>query len=196
MSECFTPTDRGSEMLPNYPIWALTLPDEGSENEELITRFISVRSDDAWLLAGQPAVSGERQLWVAWIALTRRFLSGKMRSTGKDGEFLRLLAGTHHVSQGFRRAGISEGDTQAWLVHIPSSDSADEFPVLEYESLEETARELIAGIGASPSTAKPAPTTEGLHRLGIFDEAQIESLQNEPLQEYFIGHINSADLFN
>lgn len=45
-----------------------------------------------------------------------------MKSNSIDGEFIRLLSGTHHIATSFNRAGLCKGDTTAWLVDLSCAD--------------------------------------------------------------------------
>ena len=38
-----------------------------------------------------------------------------------DAEFLRYLAGTHHISEAFARAGLQEGQDHGWVICLPSA---------------------------------------------------------------------------
>ena len=38
-----------------------------------------------------------------------------------DAEFLRYLAGTHHISEAFSRAGVQEGQDNGWVVCLPAA---------------------------------------------------------------------------
>ena len=137
-----------------------------------------------------------------------------MRSVGQDGEFLRLIAGTHHISLGFRRAGLCDGDEGAWLVHLPPSQGVDELPVLDFEALEQQAQQLADKCGFTLSRERPQPTAAGLVRLGVFseDDRVLSELigrgvaggsgedvdgdypGNGLLEDFFIGHIHTSDI--
>ena len=52
---------------------------------------------------------------------------GKMKSNSLDGEFIRLLSGTHHIATSFKRAGLCEGEETAWIVDLSSEHSDEMF---------------------------------------------------------------------
>ena len=39
-----------------------------------------------------------------------------------DAEFLRYLAGTHHISEAFTRAGWTDAQEHAWVAYIPVAE--------------------------------------------------------------------------
>lgn len=200
---------------PVFPAWPILSSEPIADSSEFIRGFLEVREDDSWLLLTSTAVAGERQLWVAWLALQQRSKNDTMRSVGQDGEFLRLIAGTHHISQGFRRAGLCDGDEGAWLVHLPPSKGIDELPVLDFEALEQQAETLAEKCGFTLTRERPQPTAAGLVRLGVFaedDQVLAEligkgakgisgevidggSIENSLLEDFFIGHIHTSDIY-
>ena len=200
---------------PVLPAWPILSSAPIADSSEFIRGFLEVREDDSWLLLTSTAVAGERQLWVAWLALQQRSKNDTMRSVGQDGEFLRLIAGTHRISQGFRRAGLCDGDEGAWLVHLPPSKAIDELPVLDFEALEQQAETLAEKCGFTLTRERPQPTAAGLVRLGVFaedDQVLAEligkgakgisgedidgvSIENGLLEDFFIGHIHTSDIY-
>ncbi len=157
---------------PTFPAWSIEFSAPIADSGGFITAFLKARFDDSWLLLTSTAVAGNRQLWSAWLALRQRARNDSMRSVGQDGEFLRLIAGTHHISQGFRRAGLCDGDEGAWLVHLPSADTeeVDVLPELDLAMLEQRAQKIAVDCGFTLTDAKPQPTAAGLVRLGVFVE--------------------------
>ena len=200
---------------PVFPAWPILSSAPIADSSEFIRGFLEVREDDSWLLLTSTAVAGERQLWVAWLALQQRSKNDTMRSVGQDGEFLRLIAGTHRISHGFRRAGLCDGDEGAWLVHLPPSKGIDELPVLDFEALEQQAETLAEKCGFTLTRERPQPTAAGLVRLGVFAEddqvlAKLigkgskgvsgedldgVSIENGLLEDFFIGHIHTSDIY-
>ena len=77
------------------------------------------------VLLGGHAVMGDEQLWTAWIQASRNELRGRMVARSIDAEFLRYLAGTHHISEAFSRAGLQEGQTTAWVVYLPEAEGLE-----------------------------------------------------------------------
>ena len=52
---------------------------------------------------------------------------GVMKSNSLDGEFIRLLSGTHHVASSFKRAGLCKGDKNAWIVDLSGESGIELF---------------------------------------------------------------------
>lgn len=134
----------GAERIPHFPCWGVILPEPVEDARALATEFTSWRISERWLLLGPHAAISERQLWTAWIALGGRLAQQTMISRSLDGEFMRLLAGTHQMRLAFERAGLTTGDTQAWLVHLPEWPEEDMWAIAEEtgRSLDEVRQEF------------------------------------------------------
>jgi hypothetical protein len=65
-----------------------------------------------------------------------------------DAEFLRVLAGTHNVSEAFKRAGLANGTTTGWLLHIPDQSST-----IDSETVQHDARQLLANLGLTETSS-------------------------------------------
>lgn len=183
--------------VPAFPAWKVEfgqpLPDSGN----FVGNFLNLRQDDSWLLLTGSVVASDRHLWAAWISLVRRIKNDSMRSKGQDGEFLRLIAGTHHISQGFRRAGLFDGDEGGWLIHLPKNDGDGSLPKLDYEKLSKDARSLAENLDCQfLEGERPLPNRTGLIRLGVFDEESevYVNLEDSVLEDYFIAHIHTSDI--
>ena len=100
-----------------------------------------------------------------------------MLARSKDVEFIRLLAGTHHIDQAFKRAGLAQGDQSAWLVYLPEG----------IDELENESEAIIASFDWKTSALRPSIDQRGLASLGI------ESL-SEDLESDLLVHVVSADL--
>tara|TARA_B110000881_G_scaffold185148_1_gene173228 strand:- start:175 stop:492 length:318 start_codon:yes stop_codon:yes gene_type:complete len=96
-----------------------------------------------------------------------------MKSNSLDGEFIRLLSGTHHVAASFKRAGLCKGDLTAWIVDLSGEEEQDMFA-------EHAKRMNFKVLADRPN-------------LSIFDAKRmgIELGENE---DAAIGHIHLADL--
>jgi len=106
--------------LPPFPVANVQLNGEGPK--EAIDRFLKHRPSERWVLLGAHAAQGMDQLWTAWIQATRNELRGAMVARSIDAEFLRYLAGTHHISEAFARAGLQSGQQNAWMLHLPEAE--------------------------------------------------------------------------
>lgn len=161
------PSPEVMQPLPMYPLWGVILPVGSHENRDLVLRFIEKREDESWLLIGKDTLCSEEQIWTVWLGVQRRKMQGCMRSNSIDGEMLRLLSGTHHVSAGIKRAGISESDAEAWIVHIPPCEEEGVLPTLDMAKLDKIAQKLALSISAEFTESRPTPTINGLIRLQI-----------------------------
>ena len=182
--------------VPKFPVWKIDFDTPIDSSKGFVAKFLESRKDDSWLLLTSQAVASDRHLWAAWIALMRRMSNQTMRSKGQDGEFLRLLAGTHHISQGFRRAGLLDGDDGCWLVQLPANTDSNELPKINYEICLDSAKEIAALLDCEITSARPVPQREGLLRLGIFDDENhvYLGLDENQIEEFMIAHIHTSDI--
>ena len=182
--------------VPEFPVWKIDFATPIDSSKEFVTKFIQSRKDDSWLLLTYQAVASDRHLWAAWIALMRRMSNQTMRSKGQDGEFLRLLAGTHHISQGFRRAGLLDGDEGCWIVQLPKNTDSNELPKINYDTSFDSAKEIAALLDCEITSERPVPQREGLLRLGIFDNENDVycELDDNQIEEFMIAHIHTSDI--
>ena len=142
------------------------------------------RNDERWLLLGYPTAVSERHLWATWLALRERVLAEKMVSNSLDGEFLRLIAGTHQMSVAFKRAGVQSGDDKAWLIRLPEweGEPSAEIELPHYNGkYDANANELMSWLEAELLPQRPMPTLDALERLEINHDFNNENLQIEQL---------------
>ena len=109
--------------LPPFPCVPVHL-DETEHPGGVIAAFLKERPSSRWVLLGTHAVQTHMQLWTAWVKTTRNELRGSCVARSIDAEFMRYLAGTHHVSEAFARAGYQEGSGDAWILHLPQAESS------------------------------------------------------------------------
>lgn len=174
--------------MPQFPCVKLDISNQSSD---FIGKFIEQRSDESWLLLSHYAAQGQQQLWTAWLLAKRAFSNNKALARTLDAEFLRYIAGTHHVTEAFKKVGIKSQDNNAWLIFLPNhivdldeikpSFSLAEF-YLEVES-------LIQKLNVKVIEGKPEINVEGIKKMGI---PLPESKSN--LIDSVIGHIISSDL--
>jgi len=158
---------------PEFPCRRVFLGKPVTNSRDLVNKWLECRIDDNWVLVCGSAFAGEAHAWVALTVLNRNVARGKMKSNSLDGEFIRLLSGTHHVSLGFTRAGLIEGDEYAWMVDLSQSGKQTDY-------------EMQAGkMGFELSSVRPSMELFEAGRLGI------ESGESEDIA---IGHIHFADL--
>ena len=140
--------------ITQFPCVRVKFPQAIVDQRALITEWIALRPDEYWVLISQSALASETHAWAAWNVLSRGKERDEMLSQSIDGEYLRLLSGTSHVSYGFARAGVSKGDEEAWLVHLGGSVNSDFTTVAEKMNLE-----ILS--------ARPAPELVDERMLGI-----------------------------
>jgi len=179
-----------------YPCWGLSFPEPISNSAQLVESFLEWRKDERWLLLGGPAAVSENQLWTAWIGLTSRQGNSTMRANSLDVEFIRLIAGTHQIRIGFERAGVTDGDRTAWLIHLPefSTESIDEtkWPELDRVALDREADRLMCVLKAKLLPHGPIPHDESVQRL----ELQVENenaVDIGSIHRSALAHIALAD---
>ena len=175
---------------PWFPAWLIDFSEPVTNPKELAAILLEHREDDRWLLLGYPSVVSERHLWAAWLALCQRVRDGEMVSRGIDGEFLRLLAGTHQMRTAFERAGVREGDQRAWLVQLPEEEESEVIPSIDINDMAEQADRLFGWLDGELVPERPLPTEEGIIRLGI----DSGGLAYEQWEDVCLGHIAVADL--
>ena len=122
--------------ITQFPCVRVKFPQAIVDQRALITEWIAIRPDEYWVLISQSALASETHAWAAWDVLSRGKERDEMLSQSVDGEYLRLLSGTSHVSYGFTRAGVSKGDEEAWLAHLGGSSDSDFTTVAEKMNLE------------------------------------------------------------
>jgi len=93
----------------------------------LVMKWIESREADSWALISGSCLASETHAWVALDVLNRNRDRGNMRSNSIDGEFMRLLSGTHHISASFSRAGIIEGEKFGYIIDLSSSAKPGDF---------------------------------------------------------------------
>ncbi|MDG1549937.1 MAG: KEOPS complex subunit Cgi121 [Candidatus Poseidoniaceae archaeon] len=174
--------------MPEFPCVKL---DISNHSTNLIRDFIKHRDDESWLLMSYYAAQGQQQLWTAWLLAKRAFSNNKALARSLDAEFLRYIAGTHHVSDAFKKVGIKDHDDTAWLVFLPNHivDLDEIKPSFSVDQFNVEVQSLVQMLGLKVIAGKPEIDLKGLKEMGI---ALPESKLN--LIDSIIGHIISADL--
>ena len=127
-----------------------------------------------------------RQLWTATTVSNRNTERGTAQARTLDAEFLRVLAGTHNVSEAFRRAGLQNKSTSGWLLHIP-----DQTTSMNAETIHQKANELLNGLGLSKTSESLEINLDGAKNLGISLDETIDASR---IEASLIGHILLADV--
>ena len=174
--------------MPQFPCVKLDISNQSSD---FIGQFIEQRSDESWLLMSHYAAQGQQQLWTAWLLAKRAFSTGKALARTLDAEFLRYIAGTHHVSEAFKKVGIKSLDNTAWLVFLPSHiiDLDEIKPSFSLAEFHLGVESLTQKLNLKVIEGKPEINIEGIKKMGIpLPESNLNLIDS------IIGHIISADL--
>lgn len=165
------------------------------EAAEAIKLFLKKRPDGRWVLLGDHAAQSMEQLWAAWTKAARNELRGTMVARSIDAEFIRYLAGTHHISEAFARAGLQNGQTSAWVVCLPEAEEvqaesghAQPQPVFP-ANFENRADALLNSLEWRLSGRELSYSIEGAKLLGI----DVESWVLDRRFESLVAHVLMAD---
>jgi len=179
--------------LPPFPIASVQLG--GEQPSDAINRFLEHRPTERWVLLGGHAAQSMDQLWTAWIQATRNELRQTMVARSIDAEFLRYLAGTHHISEAFARAGLQQTQQQAWILHLPvakgvANDLGHVQPVAPPSaSFQNDLEGVIRGLGWVRQNSSVTFSIEGAKQLGVDLDGWAEGRQEESL----VAHVLMAD---
>ena len=174
--------------MPKFPCFKV---DISNCKDDLIDQFLEKRPSQNWLLLAEYAAQSEQQLWTAWLLSQRSFIRNRALARSIDAEFLRYMAGTHHVSEAFKKAGISLPQKMAWIIHLPNYEIKEDeiYPKVNLEKSSQTLNTLVDDLGMSHADGKPEITLEGLLKLGI-DVVTID----DKTEDIIIGFTISSDL--
>jgi tRNA threonylcarbamoyladenosine modification (KEOPS) complex Cgi121 subunit len=179
--------------FPAFPHHGVRLG--GGSPQSHVEAFLQKRPSSNWVLLGAHAVMGDEQLWTAWIQAARNRLRGRMVARSIDAEFLRYLAGTHHISEAFKRAGLQEEQTTAWVVYLPEAKGLENDlghlqPLAEdVADFESTFTALLGQLGWAAESFDSSFSIEDAKRLGIDAEGWSEDRGSESI----VAHILMAD---
>ncbi len=174
--------------MPPFPCVKLDISNQSSD---FIGEFIQHRNDESWLLMSHYAAQGQQQLWTAWLLAKRAFSNNKSLARTLDAEFLRYIAGTHHVSEAFKKVGIKSNDNTAWLIYLPNHIAElDEIkPSFSLDEFDSGVESLIQKLNVKVIEGMPEINIEGIEKMGIpLPESKLNLIDS------IIGHIISADL--
>jgi hypothetical protein len=172
-------------MWETFPCWSWQ-SNEPLELKSFVQSFQKVVPSQRWVFCRSDVAQTSRQLWTATTVSNRNTERGTAQARTLDAEFLRVLAGTHNVSEAFKRAGLQDKSTSGWLLHIP-----DQTTSMDSDSIDQEASELLNGLGLSKTSEPLAINLEGAKNLGIsFDE----TVDLSRIEASLIGHILLADV--
>lgn len=181
-------TIAGNMEMPPFPCFMV---DISTRQDDLIGDFLAERPSQNWLMLADYAALTDHQLWTAWLLSQRAFAKGKALARSIDAEFLRYIAGTHHVSEAFKKVGIQKSHDKAWIVYLPEYEEKDGelYPLIDLVQSKEIFVEIAENLGIQQIESRPEITFDGLDRLGI----PITKL-DEITEDIIIGFVISSDL--
>jgi len=112
-----------------------------------------------------------------------------------DAEFLRFLAGTHHISEAFSRAGLQEAQSSAWITYVPEAigqpnDLGHLQPAPgDVAAFEKELQAVVSSLGWEVETSDAILSIEGMRRLGV----DVDGWPEDRLEEALLSHILMAD---
>ena len=172
-------------MWETFPCWSW----ESSEPLELksfVQTFQKIVPNQRWVFCRSDVAQTPRQLWTATTVSNRNTERGTAQARTLDAEFLRVLAGTHNVSEAFKRAGLPNGTTSGWLLHIPEQNAP-----MDVETIDSEAEQLLTNLGLSQTSSTLEINIDGAKNLGISLD---ESIDSSRIEASLIGHILLADV--
>ena len=89
-----------------------------------------------------------------------------MSARSVEMEFILHLAGTQNIDLALKRAGICEGNEQAWLLHLPAMNPKGPSE-LDWRELEHEANRLARSILAEIKPLRPSMEMVDSEQLGI-----------------------------
>ncbi len=158
---------------PVFPCRRVALSKACVDPRALAMTWIENRESETWALISGTCLASEVHGWIAHEVLMRNKERGKMKSNSLDGEFIRLLSGTHHIATSFKRAGLREGDVMAWMVDLSCQQSEEMFT----QHAEKMNFEI----------------TDERPNISIFD-AERMGIEGDASEDAAIGHIHLSDL--
>ena len=176
--------------MPKFPCVKIEI---SNKSIDLIMVFIKNRVDEHWLILSLDSAQHQNQLWTAWLFAHRSFKHGKALARSIDAEFLRYLAGTHHISEAFNKVGFTSGDQRAWLVYLPPYELIQDeyYPKYDHKMFDNEVSRLSKLIGFKIIDSDVAFSENGLVKLGI----DVSKSENEILN-ILISNIISTDLIS
>jgi len=146
-------------------------------------------------MIGPHAAHCDSQLWTAWHCSERRFLRNNQLARTIDAEFIRFIAGTHHISEAFQRAGVSDNDSRGWLIYLPETEQNNSMnkeilPKKNHsEFFESTCLDILASLNLRATNASPELDLDNGGKLGM----DVDDLEIENFEDALIGFILSSE---
>ncbi len=175
--------------------WSVVLHGVRVKDDDVspVQSFLSHRVSDRWVLLAEHAVQSLHQLQAAWTQATRQEVRGAMVARSVDAEFLRYIAGTHHVAEAFRRTGLQNDERNAWVVHLAEASPSSEVPPQplagSMDGVDLAMKALVESLGWSHDERPIAPSIDGMGRLGI----DVDGWDVSRWEEACTAHVLMAD---
>ena len=164
-----------------------------SKNEEIIKQFLKIRPSNRWLMLGFHVALSNNQLWTAWHCCERRHLRETKLARSIDAEFIRYLAGTHHVSEAFSKAGLADGESKGWLVYLPESGGFIDQSVTPlpnfHQAFDNGSNQIIQDLNLEKLDDSPKLNVDYAIKLGL----DRENLNEENLEDSLTAFILSSE---
>ena len=162
-------------------------------NEKIVEKFLKIRPSNRWVMLGFHVALSDNQLWTAWHCCERRHLRGNKLARSVDAEFMRYLAGTHHVSEAFSKAGLGNEDSKGWLVYLPEGDKLTDHsvnPQSDFRELFDSQyNEILDMLNLEKIDVSPKLNISNAIKLGL-DE---NNLNLENLEDSLVAFIISSE---
>ena len=162
--------------------WGVDVP---VDEEDPVGRFLACRPSSRWVVLGHHAAQSLRQLQTAWLQAVRQEGRESMVARSIDAEFLRYLAGTHHIAEAFRRTGLQSGDPHAWILYLPQTEAPNDGEI----PTNDNCMEVVLSLGWSSSERTPSLSIDGMQRLGI----DAQDWPEHRHEEACVAHVLMAD---
>ena len=172
-------------MWSTFPCWAWD-SEKPIDLKHFVHSFQESQPSDRWVFCGNEVAQTPRQLWTAAVVSSRNIERSTAQARTLEAEFLRVLAGTHNVSEAFKRAGLAQGTQSGWLLHIPNIDQP-----LNHDDVSSSAQSLLTNLGLTKKEAFLQINPNGAEKLGIALDGETEAIR---IEAALIGHILLADV--
>jgi len=172
-------------MWETFPCWSWESK-EPVNVSTFVKSFQEIVPNQRWVFCRSEVAQTPRQLWTAATVSNRNTERGTAQARTLDAEFLRVLAGTHNVSEAFKRAGLANGTTTGWLLHIPDQSSP-----IDSETMQRDAHQLLANLELTETSSQLGISPAGAKQLGVTLD---DSTDGTRIEASLIGHILLADV--
>ena len=177
--------NQSGAMWETFPCWSWESP-EPLDLKSFVQSFQKIVPNQRWVFCRTDVAQTSRQLWTAATVSNRNTERGTAQARTLDAEFLRVLAGTHNVSEAFKRAGLPNGAMAGWLLYIP-----DQSALVDLKITGKKAEQLLKNLGLSKTSSELEVNVNGAKNLGI---ALDENVDLSRIEASLIGHILLADV--